>query len=75
MRKLRLSLKELSIDSFDTTAADAGGRGTVLGRGDYSPLCIPTHVASDPTCAETCPSCDPAVCKQTADTAAGGAED
>ena len=65
MRKLELSLDRLEVDSFETTAGDEDGRGTVLGRageavralcpagGPYSPLCIPTDVKSDPTCDET----------------------
>ena len=59
MRKLSLSLEELTVDSFETTDG-ANGRGTVLGRGgspDYSPYCYPTQLPEDPTCAESC-SCD-----------------
>ena len=69
MHKVKLALDALRVESFDTTAGDGNGGGTVLGRaysapdalcsgyphGCQSPLCIPTEVQGDPTCNETCP--------------------
>lgn len=62
MRKLSLDLEALAVQSFETTPPDAGGRGTVLGRGGVdvgvpfprqtyphgcpSPLCVDTPLAS-----------------------------
>ena len=62
MRKLTLNLESLSVQSFETTHAEAGARGTVMGRGvgvgvidvprqTYpqgcpSPLCVDTPLAS-----------------------------
>jgi hypothetical protein len=68
MRKLKLSVESLSVQSFDT-APLVRGRGTVEGRGvligDYqpaysypecpSPLCVDTPLAScDGSCAKGC---------------------
>jgi hypothetical protein len=75
MRKLRLKLEALQVESF-TTDADSSGRGTV--RGHSGPL---TTLTQDPTYCQgmcgpaetaeaTCPvSCGYGVCPQTPNTA------
>jgi len=47
-RKLTLDLDALSVHSFDTTPADAGERGTVLGAQ------APTPPVDNCTCAASC---------------------
>jgi hypothetical protein len=62
MRKLTLNLDSLAVQSFETTPADAAGRGTVLGRAAAGPE--PTRDCSmDPNCVYT----DQASCKGTCD--------
>ena len=53
MRKLKLDLDQLTVDSFDTNPSDGTRRGTVEG---FSHLCGPTHI--DPTCFVSCESCN-----------------
>ena len=63
MRKLSLSLEELAVESFATTADDANRGGTVLARAAEtgaeppcnSPLCGPTPLSMcDDTCDASC---------------------
>jgi hypothetical protein len=57
MRKLRLRLDELAVETFATDAGDADERGTVDAHGATAkPLCIPT-LKTDLTC---CP-CTPMI--------------
>lgn len=61
MCKLTLDLDTLVVQSFPTTAPEAG-RGTVHGRAEaqtpgcsYDTRCVPSeHYTCDPTCPETC---------------------
>lgn len=65
MRKLTLNVDSLVVQSFQTTAPEAG-RGTVHGQaaaqtpGCSYDGCVPTaHYSCDPTCPETCfETCD-----------------
>jgi hypothetical protein len=57
MKKLKLALEDLAVDSF-STLAETTGRGTVDGREaipTLRPVCGSTLLVSDPTC---CP-CTP----------------
>jgi hypothetical protein len=61
MKKLRLDLEEIRVESFETTSLDAGGRGTVHGHGvvypgDGIPTEKITYHAQD-TCRDSCFSC------------------
>jgi hypothetical protein len=47
MRKLRLDVEQLVVDSFSTMMHGEGPRGTVRGRGD----------TEHPSCANTCEGC------------------
>ena len=73
MRKLRLNLEALQVESF-ATDADSSRRGTVQGRQSYSG---PSHITvcpvicgGDPSYEDTCDvSCGYGVCPQTPNTA------
>jgi hypothetical protein len=54
MRKLKLDLDHLTVDSFDINPSDGTRRGTVQG---FSHVCGPTRI--DLTCLDTCGTCDP----------------
>ena len=55
MRKLKLDMDQLTVDSFDTLSADGAGRGTIEAFGTQAPIeWNPTYA---PTCAATCASC------------------
>ena len=63
MNKLKLSLEELSIESFDTTAPERKPEGTVFG--EQNPCTCPTACTCPgcPTCYNTCAyTCDDNTC-------------
>lgn len=83
MRKIKLNLEALNVESFATAAA-AGARGTVLGnqptRGantqcasayDACPtgFCAPTY---DLACTQTCDTYDPELCPSVVDACPSG---
>ena len=77
MKKLRLSLDELRVDSFETTA-EQEPRGTVMGEQQCTCLTNCTCPGCN-TCNETCPqtcayTCDDSECIMTCigDTCGGG---
>lgn len=56
MKKLRLNLDELEVESFETEAEHAE-RGTVHGHAQYSAYCPPgesLQASNCPTCQQTC---------------------
>jgi hypothetical protein len=53
MKKTRLDLDALSVDSFATTADEIGARGTV--RGNVDPEPTPPQYEDECTCAASCP--------------------
>ena len=59
MRKVRLVLEELTVDSFDTTPLAAERRGTVHGQG-----VAPAEPYSYPQC-QTYPNCPSPLCVDT----------
>ena len=77
MRKVRLVLEELCVESFDTTPADAlSRRGTVHGRADYAVGTVEPYSdfqqcgshpnCPSPLCMDTpLASCDDASCRWT----------
>jgi hypothetical protein len=81
MNKLRLTLDDLRIESFDTTAA-AGEKGTVAAQEDCTcmsacPTFCPVSCPGLPTCADTCPetcseTCDDFTCWETCGLSCGG---
>jgi hypothetical protein len=72
MRKLKLDLDQLTVDSFDTLSADGAGRGTIEAFQTTAPPCTleyyPTYA---PTCAATCASCN-GTCDNTCGSTCGG---
>lgn len=72
MRKLRLDMDELRVESFDTTAAGGARRGTVRGNADGVASAEPdtcqsqdAQCSDDSNCAQSCPwTCagDPVSC-------------
>ncbi|HEX8695570.1 MAG TPA: hypothetical protein VF746_24365 [Longimicrobium sp.] len=64
MRKVRLVLEDLSVESFDTTPGAARGRGTVHGRADY--YAVPAEPYSQyPGQCDTYPNCPSPLCVDT----------
>ncbi|HEX8695571.1 MAG TPA: hypothetical protein VF746_24370 [Longimicrobium sp.] len=61
MRKVRLVLEDLSVESFDTTPAAARGRGTVHGRADYAAVLAEPY----PEQYDTYPNCPSPLCVDT----------
>jgi len=67
MKKLKLQLEDLRIDSFETTPAEKW-KGTVVGRAPTVDFCSVSNCPTcDGTCYRTCPpsyceSCDPEAC-------------
>jgi len=53
-KKLSLDLDALSVESFDTTVAEGGGRGTVRGHGLIDPEPTPPVYADECTCNDSC---------------------
>jgi hypothetical protein len=64
MRKLKLDLDQLTVDSFDTLSADGAGRGTIEAFQSQAPCIIEWNPTYAPTCAATCASCG-GTCEQT----------
>lgn len=62
MKKLKLDLDNLRVDSFDTTPAEGnGGRGTVFGHAEsFQYGC--TDGASCDSCAGSCGTCEASCC-------------
>ena len=73
MKKLRLHLDDLRIDSFDTTPSEKP-KGTVFGEQCtcYTQCTCPGCPTCDATCASTCVNtCDDASCAGTCDACTG----
>ena len=68
MRKLKLELDAVQVESFETTPA--AGEGTVMGLATESGTCVPTECCTDFTCETdcmcsgqwTCPGSVPGTC-------------
>jgi hypothetical protein len=56
MRKLKLDLDQLTVDSFDTNPSDDTQRGTVQGFSHFCHTLLDTCDTCDPSCA-SCVSC------------------
>ena len=71
MKKLRLQLDDLHVDTFSTTAAPKT-KGTVFGEQCtcYTQCTCPGCPTCDASCGETCASCDPS-CGGTCDDLCG----
>lgn len=54
MRKIRLDIEELEVESFDT-AEGRGKAGTVRGHGFTQLGCVPSEFSDCATCLEGCP--------------------
>ncbi|HET7461587.1 MAG TPA: hypothetical protein VFJ82_10070 [Longimicrobium sp.] len=73
MKKLKLEIGELSVESFPTRADDEGVRGTVAGRNEpgYTESCDGSCVNTCISCVNTCLNTCPASCWNTCNTCYG----
>lgn len=69
MKKLKLDLDQLTVDSFDTLSANSTGRGTVKALITEIPCPIEWNPTYAPTCAASCASC--ASCQYSCDNTCG----
>jgi hypothetical protein len=69
MKKIRLNLDALSVESFDTTAAEAKARGTVHGNAEsFQVYCSDGSTCYESacgSCVSQCGSCNDATCGET----------
>ncbi len=63
MRKVRMVLEDLSVESFDTTPREPGGRGTVHGQGIVGAIGEPVPYSA-PQCGSY-PNCPSPLCVDT----------
>ena len=65
MRKLTLSLDDLTVEGFSTTPGEKQ-KGTVVGHSHYTWCTCPGGPTCDETCLQTCPdTCDNFTCVET----------
>ena len=68
MKKLKLSLEDLKVESFETISKIHGKNGTVKGFDEYDSIIVcPQHSdgcpSNEPTCDDTCnPTCNDPTC-------------
>jgi hypothetical protein len=54
MKKVRLELDALSVESFDTVARDGAADGTVFGQATYQAYCSYGYTCPETECADDC---------------------